>query len=294
MNEEEIKFSAIISKSLELYKENFSLLYKIVFISICITMSGQFISLLGSLTDNIAYTFLLSLVSIVVSILSIYFGGRLTISLFLVIGNIYWNRKITFSEAYKKSGELFWNYFGLNLLAGLMFIIPAIVIVIGSIIFFVNINIVSNGTSSFGGPTTVIAGLLILVGVVGVIFLIYKLLMLIPIILFKSKEQNQFKRSFELTKGKGRLLMPYLGLMTVIMVIVLGLQFGVNFIFPESPLVSFALQILWSLLSSLVTPLTTGIIVGIFFAIDHDENDFTEINEEMKLPTEEILVEQGE
>lgn len=282
MREENITFKEVLSQGVEIYRNNFGLLFKFAFISICITLSGQVIKTLAQLSNQPALIGVAGLISSGISLISIYFLGRLIIGLNLSIANIYHNKEVDFTSMYKEGADKFWTYFGVSLLSGLIYIVPVIIVIIGSVTIFIGSNRLGyTGTvsvsSGFTAVTLIGCGL-ILLGVVGIIIIFYKLCLIKPLVILNSKEKNHIGKSFSLTKGNHKLLLPAVLLASLVFGVIFGSQMVVSTWFVLSPALILGLSIVNSLIQAIFQPLISTMFVIIFFNLEEDEHDYTIID----------------
>lgn len=284
MREERITFSEVFSQGMEIYRNNFALLFRFALISICITLSGQVVRTIGQLSNQPALIGIAGLISSAITLISIYFIGRLLIGLHLSIANIYHNREVGFSVMYKEGQDKFWTYFGVKLLSGLIYIIPVIAIVIGSVVIIVavNLGVYGSGSGSFTGnmTTMIIGGGIMVIGIIGVVIIFYKLCVITPMVILNAKEKNHIGRSFTLTKGNLRLLLPMVLLASLVFGVVFGSQVIVLTWFTLSPLVILGLSVINSLIQALFQPLIVSMFVIAYFNLEENEHDFLIVNSE--------------
>ena len=279
MKEEKVRFRQVMSEGYSIYKDNFKLLFMFAIISGCFTLTTTILDSIRDRLDIAGVSIIISLFSFGISIISIYYLGRLAIGMYLAIANIYHNREVTFTEMYDKGQPLFWSYFGTRLVAGLMFIIPMVVIIIGSVLLYMNLRVTSPYTDYNLGASTVlliIGVVMIIVGAIGVIFLFYKLSMLTSIIILDTKEKSQINKSFKLSKANASLIIPLIIVMIFPYLIILGLDTGIKSLIGANFASSTIISIIATISMALLQPLFAANFVVIFFNLS-ETSDFEEV-----------------
>lgn len=121
----------VLSESMRLYKNNFSLLFKLNAIGVLILLlSSNFIRLKG-IVDIFELNLLISFIGMILMYVGLYYNLRVTVALILAIKDRYNDRKVRIKDIYNRSKGYIWKYIGTGLLLGLMMIIPLSFIMFG-------------------------------------------------------------------------------------------------------------------------------------------------------------------
>lgn len=288
MREERVTFGKVMSDAFSIYRNNFKLLFSFALLTGCFSVVTTLLSNVGARVNNGGLKVIISLFSFGITIISIYYLGRLAIGMYLSIANIYKKKDVCFSSMYDKGEPLFWTYFGVRLLAGLFFMIPMIIVGVGSVFVYTNMNVAYSEFQNGGSATLLIVGYIIIaVAIIGGIYLFYKMAMLTSIIILDTKEKNQIKESFKMTKGNARLILPLIISMIIPYLIILGFDYGLASLIGASLWTATATSVFSALCMALLQPLFTASFVVIFFNLS-ESNDFDEVEE---IATSELVME---
>lgn len=140
MEENEVNLSSIFSDSVKFtvkyYKEMLGLVIPLILIGLTLIALQQVQQMF---INNLGVVFLISMVTICVSLVSIYFSSRITVAIIIFIGDRHINKDFTsdYKECYKKAGDRVWSYIGISLLYGLIICIPVIVLIIAIVLIAV-------------------------------------------------------------------------------------------------------------------------------------------------------------
>lgn len=128
---EKLVVKDVIKETINLYKDNFSLFFKINAIGILIMLLTGNVRLLKMFSNTSYINTVIDMVGLVIMFVGIYYNTRLSVSLILAIKDRYNNKVISIKEAYVRAKDYTWNYIGAALLLGLIAVIPIIIIFIG-------------------------------------------------------------------------------------------------------------------------------------------------------------------
>ncbi len=115
-----IKIMEVLRSGLELYKKNFSILFKISVLYTIVNLFNSISTLLYSLYNNEIIFF----VNGIVSILSIYLMNRLLITATIIVRDIVKLKDTQINSAFAESSQYFWRYIGNTFLVSIPVIIP--------------------------------------------------------------------------------------------------------------------------------------------------------------------------
>ena len=117
---ESLNVFGVLRKGFELYKDNFSKLFKASLLYVLV----QLISSIISFFDGLFSIGVISFVNFFVSLASVYFGIRLLISITILARDIVKSEESEFVSAYAEAKQYFWRYIGNTLLVSIPVIIP--------------------------------------------------------------------------------------------------------------------------------------------------------------------------
>lgn len=127
----ELNVKEIIKTAVDTYKENWKLLLWISLFSTLLSITVGMLSLIANSLEFSGMQVLLAIVSLVFSIISIYYSARLTVSMIIASKASLMKEEETASSSYRKAKPLTWGYIGYGVLFGLMLVIPLMLILFG-------------------------------------------------------------------------------------------------------------------------------------------------------------------
>ncbi|MCT4542417.1 MAG: hypothetical protein N4A63_02610 [Vallitalea sp.] len=130
-NNKKLVIVEVIKESMNLYKNNFWLLFKLNAIGVLILLVTSNFNNLRKYVDIMELNFLIGFIGIILIFVGLYYSFRVTVSLILSIKDRYVDKEVTIKEIYNRSKENIWKYIGSLLLFGLMIIIPVLFTGIG-------------------------------------------------------------------------------------------------------------------------------------------------------------------
>lgn len=131
MNQKKFELKDVMVTAFNLYRDNFSLFFKINGLGVLILFITSHFMDLGDMTGNIGINLLIQLIGLVVAYAGIYYNIKLGITLIIAIKERYYCRSITIKESYKQAKNCTWRVIGAVLILGLMIIIPTYIFTIG-------------------------------------------------------------------------------------------------------------------------------------------------------------------
>jgi len=177
--------SEIVSQAINLYKENFWLLFKLNGIGVLITFITSNIVRLSNFIDSMAIRMLVQLIGVAISYVGIYYSLRISVALVLTIRDRYFNQEAGIKSNYLKGKKHIWRYIGTILLIGLMLVVPVMI-------------------ASFGFTSIKTLPLKIVVMLLGGIPFVYILVVYgfaVYVRIFRAEIKNNFAYSKSLVKG---------------------------------------------------------------------------------------------
>ncbi len=174
-----LKISEILRESINLYKDNFKLLFTTNAIGVLILFFSDKFMNINDFTDIQILNVLISFVGVILAYVGLYYSIKITVTLSLTIMDRYNNKKVTIKESYDRSKEYIWKYIGTLFLLSLMLILPIV------FMLFSNLRIES----------LILKAIVFLVGAIVLIYILLNYGLALYVRLFKPEISAYFKYS---------------------------------------------------------------------------------------------------
>lgn len=194
----EFGFKEVVRSTIEVCHSNYAEFFKLNALILIISMIANTMNIMIPMyLINPVAILLAYLGAIVVAVVSFYFTVRLSIVQFYNVHDHIHYVENGFSDKYKKAGGIIWRYIGASLLIGLIIFAVYMVFAITGVIVGVIGSII--------GFNAVTVGIIVVISVLAIgciVYVLVKFYMALMVRIFDTENQNYFKESFELVKGK--------------------------------------------------------------------------------------------
>jgi len=246
---------AFLEKSIELFKKNYNLFLSLSVISGILGFSYQTFLAYASGQNTSASKVILMIFSIIFLVVGlIYFGSRISISLFLLIDDKINSRETSMNKVFSESKSLFWNYLATGVKLVLLLIIPMSLftfVFISKIDFFIN-------------------AALVIISVISILYIILNYGLAINVSILQPNEISYFSKSKKLFKtNKGMVFLLFLfvigvsALAAYIPTMLLSKTYIFNII-DTSLLLS-------TILGVFISPISSGLIIYTYWHLNKEQ-----------------------
>lgn len=252
---------AFLEKSIELFKKNYNLFISLSVISGLIAFSYKTFQAYTIIQDDSYYRIILISLSVLFFIFGfVYYGSRVSISLFLLIDDKINSRDTSILKVYKESKALFWNYLGTIVKFVLLIIIPLVLFTI-SLNF--NINIL-------------LKAVFVLSSVISILYIVLNYGLAINVSILQPEEASYFtksKKMFETNRTMVFLLFLFVISISALVAYIPTMLLGEDYIFN---IIDTSL-LLSTILGVFISPISSGLTIYTYWhlnsTIDSNTNE---------------------
>jgi len=242
-----------LEQSIELFKKNYNLFLSLSVVSGLIVFFNQTFQNYINSQDDLFYKVILVLLGILFLIFGlIYYGSRISISLFLLIDDKINSRETSISKVFDESKNLFWPYLKTTVKLGLLLLIPIILFMLA---LRPEINIF-------------LKAVLVIIPAIAILYIVLNYGLAINVSILQPDEISYFNKSKELFETNKKMVF-------LLFLLVLGIPalasyipswiFGNTYIFK----IIDRNLILSTILTVFISPISSGLIIYIYWYLNN-------------------------
>ncbi|MRT92655.1 hypothetical protein [Ancylomarina sp. 16SWW S1-10-2] len=247
-----IKF---LEKSIELFKKNYNLFISLSVISGALSFFYEAFQYYTTNQDDTTYQIVLILLSILFFIFGlVYYGSRVSISLFLLIDDKINSRDTSTSKVFEESKSLFWNYLGNMVKLIMLIIIPVVLFIVA-----INLNI-----------NVLLKAVFIVMAVISILYIVLNYGLSINVSILQPEETSYFDKSkalFETNRMMVFLLFLFVIGISVLSTYIPSLLLGEDRIFN----VIDTRLLLSTVLGVIISPISSGLLIYTYWHLNKEQ-----------------------
>jgi hypothetical protein len=246
-----------LENSIELFKKNYNLFISLSVISGAIGFFYEAFQYYTVTQDDSSNQIILILLSILFFVFGlVYYGSRVSISLFLLIDDRINSRETSIVKVYEESKALFWNYLG-NMVKLIMLISIPVVLFTASINF--NINIL-------------LKAVFVIISLISILYIILNYGLSINVSILQPEEHSYFTKSkelFETNRVMVFLLFLFVIGVSLVSTYIPSMLLGEDRIFN----VIDTRLLLSTVLGVIISPISSGLIIYTYWHLNKEQEE---------------------